>query len=295
MSKQKYLLPILALVIANTVWGIATPLVKIGLESIPVPIFIATRFFLASLLLLPLALKVWRPMKINQLLTLMLAAVLDITLSVTALNVGLTKTTASDAGIIWLLMPILLFIMSIAFLKERLNLKAFIGIMLALAGSLVIVGKPWHSGMSSLEGNLLVVLAVFLNALAIIIVKPLTKSFHHFQIAFLYYFIGVLPIVIYASTRQHSWDMSTVTTRSWIALLVVIITATIGNPLFYYALRSKTVQNVSVYQYLDPLTTVVGAWFLLSERPTALFYAGAALVVSGVYFVEVRTRKRSYA
>ncbi|MFI5271025.1 MAG: DMT family transporter [Candidatus Saccharimonadales bacterium] len=296
MAKQKYLFPILALIVANMLWGIATPLIKIGLETIPVPLFISIRFFLAALLLLPFAIRVWRPLKRSQLLLLMLAAILDITLSVAALNLGLTKTTASNAGIIWLLMPIILFVLSVSFLKEKLSLKTFIGIMLALAGSLVIIGKQWNGGgMTSLTGNLLVVLAVFLNAIAIIIIKPLTKRFHHFQIAFLYYLIGILPMMVYASTRFSGWQISHTTARSWAALLAVILTAAAANPLFYYALKFKTVQNTGVYLYLDPLTTVIGAWFLLSERPTTLFYAGAILVVGGVYLVEVRTRKHSYA
>jgi O-acetylserine/cysteine efflux transporter len=293
MSKQKYLLPILALLIANILWGLSTPLIKVGLQSIPVPIFIATRFFLAAMLLIPLARKVWRPLKGSQLLKLALAAILDITLSVPAVNLGLTKTTASNAGIIWLLMPILLFLLSVAFLKEKLQLKTFIGIMVALAGSLIIIGKPWDSGgMTSLTGNLLVLLAVFLNALAIIIIKPLTKLFHHWQITFMYYLIGVIPLMIYASTRLGSWQISKTTTNSWLALLACILISTASNPLFYYALRSKTVQNVSVYQYLDPLAAVIGAWFLLAERPTPLFYLGVAFIVAGVYIVEKRPRLR---
>jgi O-acetylserine/cysteine efflux transporter len=294
-AKQKRLLPILALILANVLWGISTPLIKIGLQSIPVPVFIATRFFFAALLLMPLARSVWRPLKGSQLLVLALAAILDITLSVPAVNLGLTKTTASNTGIIWLLMPVFLFLLSVAFLKEKLQLKTFIGIMLALAGSLVIIGKPWDSGsMTSLTGNLLVLLAVFLNALAVIIIKPLTKLFHHWQITFMYYLIGVIPLMIYASTRLSSWQISKITTHSWLALLACILTSTASNPLFYFALRSKTVQNVSVYQYLDPLTAVVGAWFLLAERPTPLFYLGVVFIVAGVYVVEVRPKLQRF-
>ncbi len=293
MHKHKHLLPILALIAANSLWGLSAPLIKVGLQSIPVPIFIATRFFLAAMLLAPLARKVWRPLNGSQLLVLALAATLDITLSVPAVNLGLTKTTASNAGTIWLLMPILLFLLSVAFLKEKLQLKTFIGIMLALAGSLVIIGKPWSSGgMTSLTGNLLVLLAVFLNALAIIIIKPLTKHFHHWQITFLYYLIGVIPLMIYASTQLGSWQVSKTTAHSWAAFVACILISVLSNPLFYYALRSKTVQNASVYQYLDPLVAVVGAWFLLAERPVPLFYLGVIFIVAGVYIVEMRPKPK---
>lgn len=292
MSRHKHLLPILALILANVLWGLSAPLIKVGLQSIPVPIFIATRFFIASMLLLPFALRVWRPLTRTQLLTIILAAVLDISLSVPAVNLGLTKTTASNAGVIWLLMPILLSLLSIALLKEKLSLKTFLGIMLALAGSLVIIGKPWDSGSAtSLAGNLLVLLAVFLNALAVIVVKPLTKQFHYLQVGFMYYMIGVIPLMIYASTRLHSWQVDKTTVHSWAAFIACIVISVISNPVFYYALRSKTVQNASVYQYLDPLAAVVGAWFLLSERPAPLFYIGVLFIVAGVYVVEMKQRR----
>lgn len=290
-TKRRYLLPILALVLANSLWGLSPPLIKIGLESFIVPAFIAIRFSLAALLLLPLAVRVWKPLSGKQFKLLILAAVLDITLSVAALNYGLTKTSASNAGIIWLLMPIMLFLLSLVILRERLQLSALIGIAIALAGSLVIIGKPWDSdASSSLVGNLLIVAAVFLNALAIVIIKPLTKALHHYQITFLYYLIGVIPILIYALTKLSDWNLGAVSTRSWIALGVSILTAVVANAVFYYALRLKTVQNVSIYQYLDPLVTVIGAYILLSERPTSPFFIGAALVIVGVCIVESRAR-----
>lgn len=292
MTKQKYLLPILALILANILWGLSTPLIKIGLESIPVPIFIAIRFFLAAMLILPFALRVWRPLKGRYAMLMILAAVLDITLSVAALNYGLTMTTASNAGIIWLLMPIIMLILSIAVLKEKLRLRSLLGIFIALAGGLIIVGAPWEGGnITSLTGNLLIVLAVFLNALSFIIIKSLTKVMHHLQIAFMNFFIGVLPVVAYASTQLGSWDIGETTARSWIALGIGIIIASISNPLFYFGLRAKAVQNVGVYQYIDPLAAVVGAWILLAERPAALFYIGSAFIVAGVWIVERRSAR----
>lgn len=294
MLKQRYVLPILALIIANIFWGLSSPLIKIGLETIPVPVFIAIRFFLASMLLLPFALRVWRPLKTKHLLLIILAAILDITLSVAALNYGLTMTTASNAGVIWLLMPIMLIVLSVAILKETLRVTSLIGIFVALVGGLVIIGTPWNDGGSaSLTGNLLVVLAVFLNALSFIIIKPLTKVLHHLQIACMCFFIGVLPVIAYASTQLHTWQIHETSTRSWTALLIGIIIVAIANPLFFFALRSKSMQNVSAYQYIDPLAAVIGAWFLLSERPTLLFYLGTVLIAAGVYIVEVRSRAKT--
>jgi drug/metabolite transporter (DMT)-like permease len=57
--------------------------------------------------------------------------------------------------------------------------------------------------------------------------------------------------------------------------------------------QDKRFAELSSSPYFDPLTTVVGAWFLLSEHPTPLFYLGAALIVIGVYIVDMRPRLQS--
>ncbi|HEY4963890.1 MAG TPA: DMT family transporter [Candidatus Saccharimonadales bacterium] len=292
LAKQKYLLPLLALVLANTLWGMNTFLIKMGLESIPVPIFIAIRFLTASLFILPFAIRSWKPLKRKDFLLLLLSSIFYITLSVTALNIGLSKTTASNAAIIWLLMPILLFLLSASFLREKLSLKTFLGITVALAGSLLIISKPWDaaSGSAALTGNLLIVIAVFCNAISTIICKPLSKNIGSYQMTFMNFFPGILPIAIYACTKLGTWNIGATTTRSLTALVVSTVAVVIANFLFFYALRYKQVQSVGTYQYIDPLVTVAGAWVFLSERPIPTFYIGAVLVLIGVYIVETKMR-----
>lgn len=90
MLKQKLLLPVAALLIANILWGINSTLIKLGLETIPVPMFISIKFLTASLILLPFAVKTWKPLTKKNFLLLMLSSVLYITVSALALNIGLS-------------------------------------------------------------------------------------------------------------------------------------------------------------------------------------------------------------
>lgn len=290
MLSQRKSLPILALITASVLWGANTFLIKISLESIPIPIFIAVRFVIAALIILPFALRVWKPLSRKDLWLVALSSLLYVTLSVTVLNVALTKTTASSASVIWLLMPVILFFLSLAFLKERLSWRTATGIAVALAGSLLIIGLPDDSTTSDmLVGNILVVGAVILNAISIIICKPLSKKINSYQLTFLNFIIGVAPIAIYATTQVSSWDVAATTDRSWIAMVLSILFVVIANLSFFYALRYKTVQSTGTYQYIDPIVTVMGAYVFLAEKPTSLFFVGAALIVAGVYVVESST------
>ena len=47
-SKQKVVLPILALIFANILWGVNYPMIKLGIATIPAVIFLTIRFFAIS-------------------------------------------------------------------------------------------------------------------------------------------------------------------------------------------------------------------------------------------------------
>ncbi len=134
--------------------------------------------------------------------------------------------------------------------------------MVALAGSLIIIGKPWENGMTDvtgLTGNLLIVVAVFCGVVSTLISKPLSKKGSAYQITFMNLFPGVIPIALYAVSQLPNWDIHSTTTRSFHALLLSIVAVVLANFLFFYALRYVKAQDTGVYQYLDPAATVLAA------------------------------------
>lgn len=289
MSTNKKTLPIMALTIAAILWGANTVFIKIGVESIPVPIFISLRFLAVGLMLLPFALRTWQPLKQREFFMLCLSSLFYITFSVTALNVGLTKTTAMNASIIWLLSPLLLLILSMSFLKEKISIRMFVGICIALAGALVIIGEPWAMHAKNAEeviGNLLIVIAVFCNVISTIICKPIAERIGSYQLTWMNFAPGTIPVLLYATTQLHNWDISQTSTASWNALVASIVGVIGANLLFFYALRYKHASETGVYQYLDTIATIVVAYFLLAEVPSMKFVFGAVLVCIGVYLAE---------
>lgn len=291
MAKQKYLLPILALFVANILWGTNAVFIKMGVESIPVPIFMSIRFLTASLILLPIVVHTWKPLKRRDFWLFILSSVFAISLSALALNIGLSKTTASNAAVISLMSPVVIFVLSAQFLKERMQLKTFLGILIALVGAVVIIGRPEGSGTDGLTGNLFVVISIFCSAINVIICKPLMKKASDSQVTFMSLFPGIIPIAIYAITQLHTWDIPATTSKSIQGLVYSTVAIVIANFLFYYGLRHKRAQQVGVYHYLQPVVTIATAWFLLAERPTFGLALGASLVFAGVYLTEIRRSK----
>lgn len=180
--------------------------------------------------------------------------------------------------------------LSVEFLKERLSVKTLTGIFVSLVGSIIIIGKPWEGSLGSadeLTGNLFIVMAVLSSVIGTIIFKPLIKKTSSYQATFMSLFFGIMPIALYALTQLSSWDVQATSSKSIWGLVLSTIIIIISNFLFFYALKRKKVQSTGVYSYVQPVSTIIAAWFILAERPSPTFTIGASLVFLGVYLAEL--------
>lgn len=287
MTKQKLILPVAALLTATILWGANSTFIKIGVEAIPAPIFMAVRFLIVSLVFLPLALRHWVPLTRKQVLLFCVSSFFFMCLSGLALNVGLSKTTANNAAIISLLEPILLSILSYKVLREKVSLRFVSGLLLASVGAVVVIGRsPELGGQEMLVGDLLVMISVVFLVVSVLISKSLVKNIGAYQATFMNIFPGIVPISIYALYITPTVDFGAISTNSWWALLWSTLAVLGANVCFYYGLRRKQAAETGVYQYLGALATVLSAWFLLGERPNSQFIIGAILVCAGLYIAE---------
>ena len=296
MSKQKTFLPVLALVMSSILWGINAPVVKVGLESIPATIFISVKFLIIALLLLPFALKTWKPIKRRELGVMTIASVISFTGGALALNLGLHDAPSINSAVIGLLGPLLLCLLSVEFLKERMSLKTFVGVLIAFAGSAIIIGKPWEvslTGQTVLLGNVLILASVLFDVIATVIAKPVVSKMSSYQATFLYILPGVLPLAALSFTQLHGWSIHDVTRSGWYAMLYGIVGMLMANLFFVYGLQYKKAHSIGIYQYLQSVSIVVASWLILAERPSLKFAVGAVLVVVGAYWAESKfPRKR---
>lgn len=297
MSKNTYLFPALALATACILWGLMPPFIKMGLESVPITIAMSIRFLLAALIILPFAIRSWKPLTKKEFAVFVLGAILFNSLGSLALNIGLSKTTSINAAVIDLMSPLLLFVFAVLLLKEAINKKTLTGILVSLLGSIIIIGQIGDSGVTSdmLVGNLFVLGSVFCLVLGTVIFKPLTTKASTYQTTFITLFFGTLPVMLYSLTQLDTWSISDITARSAVGLIAGAGVVVGANTLYFYALKRKKVQSTGIYVYLSTITTVISAWILLGERPTPNFWVGTCLVVLGVYLSEANKYKAPQA
>lgn len=289
-KKKQLTSAFLALSVAEILWGVNVPIIKLGLETVPLPVFLSVTVLGAGLLILPFARKHWKPLKRKDYLLLIIASTLSISLGNVVLLMGIQRIPSINASLISLLAPLLLFILSVEFLKERLSMRTFIGILIAFAGAAIVIGKPWEATESNqmILGSLFVVLSVLCDVIATLMLKPLLKRVHPYQLTSLHLIWGIIPIVIYALPHLASLSPDSAGKSGYMAIFFNITLITVANCLFYVGLKKKKAQEVGIFRYLHPVATAIAAWFILAEVPNQRVVIGAALIFLGIYYAEIR-------
>lgn len=287
--------PILALIIANVIWGAASPIFKFALENIPPFTLAFARFSIASLLLLPFI----KDFRIHNLsykdwIEVILGSFFGITINISFFFLGLRLTQSINAPIISSAGPVFIYLASISFLKEKPKLKVFVGMMIALLGVLSIIlspilfdGKTFALG--EVEGNLFLVLATFGAILHPILYKNVLKKVDSAKVTCLGFIIGAvffLPMMV--GELQH-WNIAQLDYRGLLGIIFgALFSSALAYGLFNYGLSKILTEEVGLFTYIDPVIAVLIAIPLLHEYPNIYFFAGALLVFGGIFIAENR-------
>ncbi len=298
MAKKHSTTPTLAtiaLVTAYVLWGINTPFIKIGVQNIPVSVFITIKMFGAALLIAPFAIKTWTKLSLKTYLVLITSALIWVSVGNLAFYSGLKDAPSINAALIELLGPLLLFGFSVQYLKESFSAKTFFGIIVALSGALIVIGQPLINGDASSPtniGNLFFILAVLCHVLGTIIVKPQLEKVGASQATFIHLLYGAIPIAIYSITELDGWSINELGSQSILAILYGIVAVTLANFLLVYGLKRKKAQEIGPFFYIQPIVTFIVAAFILKEYPTPIFIIGTLLVFLGIYLAEAKLPHR---
>ncbi len=285
----------LAIILAEILWGINTPVIKLGLQTVPLPLYLSVTILGAALLMAPLAAKNWRPMRRKDYSLLIIGSIISITLGNVALLMGLQRVPAVNASLIGLFGPLILLILSVEFLKERLSLKTFFGILISFFGAAIVIGNPWDitdGGQDAVIGNLLIVLDVFCGVVGILISKSVLKRSDPYQVTFIHLFVGIVPVAVFSLQYLPSLAPSSVGGNGFAAILFNIFAVAVANCLFMYALKHRKAQDIGVFRYVHTIATGIAAWLILAEVPDKKLVIGAVFIFIGIYLAEARLPKK---
>lgn len=265
------------------IWGMGLIIAKAAMSHFSPILLMALRFTLTAFCLIwffrpPLALY-------KKLFNIaMVSAAIQYSLTFNGLN-GIDASTA--ALLLQLEVPFGL-ILAWIILGDRIALKQVIGMAVAFAGVVLIVGEP------RLENNLIYVFMViagaFTWAIGQIMIKKLGNTGGFMLITGVAIFATPqLYIASFLFETDHLTQIKTAPVSAWGAVIYLgLIMTALGYGLWYRLLGLYTVNQVMPFLLLLPVTSVLGGIFFLGESLTSKIVIGGGLAVIGVGLITIR-------
>ena len=195
---------------------------------------------------------------------------------------ALQYTTASQAGMITSMMPLMTAIAASFVLKEYLSKRVLLGSLLAVAGAvwLSLSAQSSEHASNPLLGNFLEFCAMICGTWYAISVRYLSQRFPALFLTAIQAFVGAIffaPLAIWESWGVPlvlSWEVF-----GWICYLGIVVTLG-GYGMFNLALSRIEASRASVFVNLIPVFTVLLAYLFLGEvlSPTEMM---ASFVIFG--------------
>lgn len=279
----------LQILLAVIFWGTSFVATKTLLYELKPVTIIILRLILASLLLSAIAIFTKRSFAVNLknhlwILFLALVSVFHLWIQVT----GLQYTTASNTGWIIGTAPIFMAILGLIFYKERISIFQIAGILIAIAGLLLLIGKGniFNIGLIQNKGDLLVLGSAFTWGVYSMINKKISLTYSPLM-TILYLFIMMVLIIIPFNLNSTVIDsVINLSSTGWISILFLgIFCSGIAYVIWAQALRDMESAKVGAFLYFEPLVTVIAASFFLHEEIFLMTILGGVLITTGVFIV----------
>lgn len=284
-----------ALLLINTcIWGFSAPIIKQSLNFVSPNEFLLARFFIASILFLPIFHLTSKPKFSNNWWLLIILAFLGTPLTLIPLYLGLTMTSSLEASILVATGPIITILGGVIFLREKVNKLEKVGLALAILGTLILIFGPLTiisltlSG-PSIIGSLLITLSNFIWTAFCLISKKFKTNAN--TLSLVSYAIGLISFVVLVYAEGGSiTQLGAKLISSPPALLGVAFQAILGSIVAFWAYVKAQeyieASEATVFTYLQPVFAFPLAFFWLHEPITVPLVISSLIITLGVFLSE---------
>lgn len=280
-----------ALFIVNLLFAVNYIISKLGMSSFDPFTFAYLRVVGAAIVLnvMPYAAA---PLSRADFRRVVLYALLGVVINQSLFLAGLALTSAHVAAILITAVPVFTLAIAMAMRQERVTSMKIIGIALAAAGALTVVGGEGFGGATkSFVGDLLIVGNSLAYAFFLVLSKPDMERLSPRRVIARMFAISsvlMLPIAAVPMLRLH-WRA--LPPAAWWSLAFVIAGPTVAAyVLNAWALAHTDSSLVAAYTYLQPVLTVVLAAMFLGEKIRAAAVVAGILIFAGVWLASRAAR-----
>lgn len=287
-----------ALLAICIIWGTTFLAARIGVKAFPALLFMGCRHLIAGLLLGAFCLirKSKRP-SLSAFKAQLLPGIFMVTLGNGIVGWAVKYIPSGLAALICAMMPVYVVVINLVTGKgQRMNYKIAVGLLLGLAGLLLIFkdNLAYLGNTQYLGGIVICLLSCFFWALGSIYSKQKQPAYNdvYMNVAMQLFSGGAVLImasaVIENRSTIHGIPLASAGAISYL-ILFGSITAFVC---FHYALSRLPVGVVTLYAYINPLVAIVLGFFVLNEPVTVYTLLAFVVTLAGVFLVNAGYRKQ---
>jgi drug/metabolite transporter (DMT)-like permease len=207
---------------------------------------------------------------------------------------GTERSTASNAALIYLTVPILTAVLASIILGERMTWVRWLSLAISLAGVMLLSRSDLKQQSlvrgEFLAGNILVLLACASSSFYNVYSKDLLARFSSLEVLVYGYAMALalsVPLLIWV--EPLTWSATTgYTAATWFSVLVLsVFSWGLAMVLWMFVLRRLDVSQASVSIYLLPFLGVLISAATLHEHITGSMLVGGGITLSGAVMITV--------
>lgn len=284
-----------AVILANVIFGLGVPVTKLLLDEWVSPMgYMFTRCLGAAVIFWLISLFMPKePVERKDLLIIMLGGLLGFVVSQTLTAWALVYTTPVYFSLIATLTPVATMLMAAVFLKETLNGKKTIGVLIGIAGTLLMVFMGWQggSGTNDVLGIFLTILSLLTWVIYLLITRNVSQKYSAVTQMKWIFLISTLAVLPFAAPE---WGQQKLFSAAWAwtgvaeMAFIVLFATVMGYFAIPFAMRYLPATTVSIYTNLQPVVASLVAIYIGQDVLTWDKPVAGILVLLSAYII---TRK----
>ncbi len=291
-SVRKVEIVMLAVVL---IWGVNTPVMKIGLNAMDPLVYNAFRMLIAALLTgaAMLASGLYRPMPARDLRHLVAISVFGFFVNQIFVIYGMNATTAGNSALVLATLPVNVALINRILGYESLSPRTALGIALSFGGVILAVagaGREISLAGPHLTGAALILVAQCGYGWYTVAFRRLADSYSLHQIMASVFAVNAILFAIIAVPDLARTDLAAVPAAGWFSVLFsASLALALANFTWIWAVKALGSTRAALYPNLCPFISVLFAWLVLGESFGLLQAAGGAVIFLGLWLARGRT------
>jgi drug/metabolite transporter (DMT)-like permease len=208
------------------------------------------------------------------------------TLAVSLWAISLTQTSVANSNLLHNLTPIFAVLGGWLFLGQHFDGKYLVGMLLAIAGVVMISLADLQEARGSLRGDVIALISAVFYAFNYLTREKLRAKFSTIQILFWTcllssVYTGLAVLTTHVQVFPHSW-------QTWVAVVgLAVVCQVLGQGLLIQNLKRFSASFITLLMLLEPLITASLAAVIFAERLSGLNWLAFAIVLAGIYLARM--------